>query len=79
MNILDIILINEENLEAAKEEMRLEEERYLVGAGTALEVREAQVNLTRAEEILIAAQFSGRLIQAHLDTQLGLIHKKFDN
>ena len=79
MNILDIIEINEENLEAANEEMRLEEERYLVGAGTALEVREAQVNLTRAEEILIAAQFSARLTLAQLDTQLGLIYKKLDN
>jgi len=75
-NILDIIDINEENLEAAKEEMRLEEERYLVGAGTSLEVREAQVNLTRAEEILIAAQFTARLIQAQLDNQLGLTYKK---
>jgi len=39
-------------------------------------VREAQVNLTRAEEILIAAQFSARLIQAQLDNQLGLTYKK---
>ncbi len=73
---LDIIKINKENLEAAKEEMRLEEERYMVGAGTALEVREAQVNLTRAEETLIAAQFTARLILAQLDNQLGLTYQK---
>jgi len=56
--------------------VRLEEERYLVGAGTSLEVREAQVNLTRAEETLIAAQFTARLILAQLDKQLGLTYKK---
>ncbi len=76
MSTLDIIKINQENLEAAKEEMRLEEERYMVGAGTALEVREAQVNLTRAEETLIAAQFTASLILAQLDNQLGLTYQK---
>jgi len=76
LSTLDIIKINKENLEAAKEEMRLEEERYMVGAGTALEVREAQVNLTRAEETLIAAQFTASLILAQLDNQLGLTYQK---
>ncbi len=78
-SILDIIEINKDNLEAATEEVRLEEERYLVGAGTSLEVREAQVNLTRAEETLIAAQFTARLILAQLDKQLGLTYKKLKN
>lgn len=76
ISTLDIIKINQENLEAAKEEMRLEEERYMVGAGTALEVREAQVNLTRAEETLIATQFTASLILAQLDNQLGLTYQK---
>lgn len=78
-SILDIIDINKDNLEAATEEVRLEEERYLVGAGTSLEVREAQVNLTRAEETLIAAQFTARFILAQLDKQLGLTYKKLQN
>lgn len=74
---LDIIEINKQNLDAAKEEMRLAEERYQIGAGTALEVREAQVNLTRAEETLIAAQFNARIVLAQLDSGLGLIYKKY--
>ncbi len=73
----DIIEINRENLEAAREEYRLAEERYQVGAGTSLEVRESQVNLTRAEETLIAAQFNARLLLAQLDNQLGLSYFKY--
>jgi outer membrane protein len=74
---LDIIEINKQNLDAAKEEMRLAEERYQIGAGTALEVREAQVNLTRAEEILIAAQFNARIVLAQLENGLGMTYKKY--
>ncbi len=74
---LDIIEINRVNLEAAREELRLAEERYQIGAGTALEVREAQVNLTRAEQTLIAAEYNARLILAQLDNYLGLSYKKY--
>lgn len=70
---IEIININKENLEAAKEELRLAEERYRIGAGTSLEVREAQVKLTRAEETLIAAQYNALITQAQLETELGKI------
>ncbi len=69
---LDIIEINEQNLEAAKEEYRLADERYQIGAGTALEVREAQVNLTRAEQTLVAARYNARIVLAQLDNQVGI-------
>jgi outer membrane protein TolC len=72
---LEIIQINEENLEAAQEEFRLAEERYRIGSGTALEVREAQVNLTGAEEILVAAKYNARMSQAQLEQALGVIYK----
>jgi outer membrane protein TolC len=75
---LEIIVINEENLEAAKEDLRLAEERYQIGAGTALEVREAQVNLARAEQTLIAAQYNARITLAQLDDQLGISSIKME-
>ncbi len=77
LSYLDIIDINRLNLEAAREEYRLANERYQVGAGTSLEVRESQVNLTRAEETLIVAQFNARFVLAQLDYQLGLSYAKF--
>jgi outer membrane protein len=71
---LEIITINEENLVAAKEEYRLAEERYRIGSGTSLEVREAQLNLTQAEQTLVAAQYNARIVQAQIDESLGSIH-----
>jgi outer membrane protein len=76
-SLLDIIKINRKNLEAAKEEYRLAEERYRIGSGTSLELREAQVNLTRAEQILVAAQYNARITQAQLENALGTISKKY--
>ena len=73
---LEIIDINEDNLEAAQEEFRLAEERYRIGSGTALEVREAQVNLNRAEQTLVAAKYNARMTQASLEQILGVIYTK---
>jgi outer membrane protein TolC len=73
---LEIIQINEGNLEAAQEEYRLAEERYRIGSGTSLEVREAQVNLTRAEEVLVAAKYNARMSQSQLEQALGVIYKR---
>jgi len=75
----EIVEINEENLEAAKEELRLAEERHQIGAGTFLEVREAQVKLTRAEQTLIAARYNALITLAQLDTELGITEKKIFN
>jgi outer membrane protein TolC len=73
---LEIIEINKDNLEAAQEEHRLAEERYRIGSGTSLEVREAQVNLTRAEQTLVAAKYNARMSQAQLEQALGVIYHK---
>lgn len=75
---LEIIEINKENLEAAKEEFRLAEERYRIGSGTQLEVREAQVNLTRAEQTLVAAQYNARITQSQLEQSLGNILESYE-
>ncbi|WP_456443319.1 TolC family protein [Caldithrix abyssi] len=76
LSTLEMIKINEENLQAAKEEYRLAQERYNIGAGTQLEVREAQVNLTRAEETLVSTEYNAQLLLAQLDNQLGLSFTK---
>ena len=76
ISTLDIIEINKLNLEAAGEEVRLAEERFQIGAGTSLDVREAQVNLTNAEQTLIAAQYNALLLLAQIDAQLGIAYEK---
>jgi outer membrane protein len=72
---LAIIKIDEENLDAAREEYRLAEERYRIGSGTHIEVRESQVNLTRAEQTLVAAKYYARITQAQLELLLGEIRE----
>ncbi len=74
MAYTNIIKINTQNLEASKEEYRLAEERYRIGSGTSLEVREAQVNLTQAEQTLVAAQYNARIVQAQIEENLGSIY-----
>ena len=76
LSTLEIIKINKINLEAAREEVRLAEERFQIGAGTSLDVREAQVNLTNAEQTLIAAQYNAMLLLAQIDAQLGIAYEK---
>jgi outer membrane protein TolC len=68
---LEIIELNAESHKAALEEVRLAEERYRIGAGTSLEVREAHVNLIRAEQTLIAAQYNAMSLLAQIENQLG--------
>ena len=73
---VEIIDINRENLAAAREELRLAQERYQIGSGTSLDVREAQVKLTRAEETLISAQYNAMITLSKLDAELGVIEQK---
>jgi outer membrane protein len=73
---LDIIAVNEDNLEAAKEEYRLAAERYRIGSGTSIELSTAQEGLTRAEQVLVAAQYNARITQAQLEAALGAIYQE---
>ncbi len=71
--ILEIVTINEKNLEAAREEYRLANERYRLGSGTSLELREAQVNLTQAEQILVAAEYNAIITYIELSEAVGKV------
>ena len=69
----DIIEINKENLEAASENLRLQQERRRVGAGTELEVSEAQVHLTEAQSTLVRAEYESKIVKAQLEAAIGII------
>jgi outer membrane protein len=71
--IIEIVEINEKNLEAATEEFRLANERYRLGSGTSLELREAQVNLTEAEQILVAAEYNAINTYIELSEAIGMV------
>lgn len=67
----EIIKINRKNLESAQEDYRLAQERYRLGSGTILELRDAQVNLANAEQILVSAEYDAYITYAELQQALG--------
>lgn len=69
----EIVEINRDNLEAAGEEYRLANERYRLGSGTSLDLREAQVNLTEAERILVVAEYDLIITYAQIQETVGKI------
>jgi outer membrane protein len=71
--ILEVVEIDKKNLEAAREEYRLADERYRLGSGTSLELREAQVNLTQAEQILVTAEYNAIITYIELTEAVGKV------
>ena len=73
----EIITIYKENLEAAREEYRLATERFRLGSGTSLDIREAQVSLTDAERQLVSAEYDLIITYAELQEAVGHIQDAF--
>ncbi len=65
--------INQDNLKAAQEELRLAEERYRVGAGTLLDVITARVSVTRARALLVQAKYDTMIARAQLEQAMGTL------
>jgi outer membrane protein TolC len=69
----EIIAINNENVVSAQEDLRLAEERYRVGAGTLLDIINAQVNVTRSRATLVRAKYDSMIALAKLQTIMGTL------
>ena len=67
----EIITAREEEVASAEEDLKLAEERYRVGAGTALELIDAQVNYTSAQSNHVQALYDYKLALAQLDKAIG--------
>lgn len=62
----EIIEINKTNLVAANEDLRLAQERYKIGAGTLLEVIDAQLAVTQAQSALVSAEYNFQIALCYL-------------
>jgi outer membrane protein len=60
-----------DNLKSAQESLLLAERRYDAGAGTQVDVRDALLNLTRAELSLLAARIDAIIARADLNRAVG--------
>ncbi|KAA3659883.1 MAG: TolC family protein [Calditrichaeota bacterium] len=63
--------INQSNLLSSKEDLRLAQERYRVGAGTLLDVLTAQSILTSAKSTLVRAKYDTKIYEAQLASLMG--------
>jgi len=69
----EITAINSDNLISAQEDLRLAQERYRVGAGTLLDIINAQVNVTRSKTTLVQAKYDSMIAQASLEAAMGVL------
>ena len=76
-NYAEIIPIYETVVASAKEDLKLVQERYRLGAATILEVLDAQVSLIRSNSILINTIHEARTQEANLRATLGTLDKKY--
>ena len=65
------LLVAEETVAAAEEDMKIVQERYNLGAATILDLLKAQENLKRAQVSFINTRFSLNLSIANLDNSMG--------
>lgn len=59
------------NVEAATEDLRVQQERYRVGAGTILDLLTSQANLTQAQTNLVQARFNYLIARAQVEALVG--------
>lgn len=70
---MQVVELERENVKAAEQNLELQTERYQVGASTSLEFRDAQLNLSRAQNTLITALFQARLSRLEIEQLVGNI------
>jgi outer membrane protein len=59
------------NVAAATEDVRVQQERYRVGAGTILDLLTSQTSLTQAQTDLVQARFNYLIARAQLEALVG--------
>ena len=65
------IEISRANVAAATEDLRVQQERYRVGAATILELLTSQANLTQAQVSLVQARFDYLIARAQVEALVG--------
>lgn len=68
---VEVLAISEKNLEVAKEQLALEEERFNAGAGSSLEVRNAQIKFTQAQLSVLQGRADVATARAALERAVG--------
>jgi outer membrane protein TolC len=69
---IDATSVARDNLKSSQDNLTLAQERFKAGAGSTLEVRDAQLKLTQAELTLIQNRVSVETVRANLERVMGV-------
>ncbi|HEX9109447.1 MAG TPA: TolC family protein [Longimicrobiales bacterium] len=70
-NAQNQIQLGQQAVQAAQEDLRVQQERYRLGAGTMLEVITSQTSLAQAQQSLVNARYGYQVARAALETLAG--------
>ncbi len=68
---LKLTSLQEQNVEAARQNLDLQQDKYNIGATTSIEFRDAQVNFSRAQNALINARYQARITLLEIQQLIG--------
>ncbi len=72
-NQVEKVQLEDENVVTAEQNLKLQKERYAVGASDSLDFRDAQVNMVRANTSLIVARYQARITLLEIEQLIGKI------
>lgn len=67
----EILELETLNVQAAQQNLQVQQDRYKIGAITYIELRSAQINLIRAQTAMINARFNARITRLEIDQLTG--------
>lgn len=70
---MKVVTLEEKNIEAAESNLRIQQERFELGASNSLEYRDAQISLNRSKTSLITAKFQARIAHLEIEKLIGKI------
>lgn len=76
-NYQELIPISEHVLASAEEDLKLVQERYILGSTTILEVLDAQVSVSQARSSLVSKKYNARTQEAQLSAILGTLDQDY--
>ena len=68
---LEFIDLEEQNVKASEQNLRLQEDLLATGAASSLEFRDAQLSYARAQSALIAAKYQARIALLEIEQLMG--------
>jgi outer membrane protein len=68
---IELLQLEDENVFAAEQNLKLQQDRYNIGTASSLEFRDAQINLALAQNRQIAARYQAQISRLEIDQLIG--------